>query len=82
MTREARKQRNDTRVKKNTYNNFSPLIDEIECSFCNKYGHEESKCRRKLHPTSQKEQISTNSKVWKRKELKSESCGIALFAEG
>ena len=33
MTREARKQRNETGIKKNTYNNFSPLQDEIECSF-------------------------------------------------
>ena len=66
MNREARKQRNETRVKKNTYNNFSPFKDEIECSFCNNFGHEESECRSKLQPTSQKEKISTNAKVWKR----------------
>lgn len=82
ITREARKQRNETEVKKNTYNNFSPLIDEIECSFCNNFGHEESECKRKLQPTSQKWKISTNSKIWKRKELQSKSCGIKLFAEG
>lgn len=66
MTREERKQRNETGVKYNPHNNFSPLKDELKCSFCNNFGHEESKCRRKLDPTSQKVKISTNSKVWKR----------------
>ena len=79
MTREARKQRNETGIKKNTYNNFSPLQNEIECAYCNKFGHEESECRSKLQP---KEHIPSNSKVWRKKELQVESCGIALFAEG
>ena len=82
MTREARKQRNEIGFKKNTYNILSPLIYEIEFSFCNNFGHEESECGRKLKPTSQKEQISINSKLWKMKELQFESCGIKLFAEG
>jgi len=43
MTREARKKRSMTRIKKISSNNFSPLEDEIECSFFNNYGHEESK---------------------------------------
>ena len=50
MTREARKKRNETGIKKNTYNNFYPHKNEIECSYCNKFGHEECKCRRKLQP--------------------------------
>lgn len=33
MTREARKKRSVTGIKKSSYNNFSPLEDEIECSF-------------------------------------------------
>lgn len=33
MTRKERKQRNEIGVKKNTYNNFSPLIDEIDAHF-------------------------------------------------
>ena len=53
-------------IKKNTYNNFSPPKEEIEFSFCNNFGHEESECRRKLQPTSQKDQTSKNSNVWKR----------------
>ena len=68
MTREARKQ-TVIGIKKNSYYNFSPLEDEIECSFCNNFGHEESKCRRKFWPTYKKEKTSSNSKVWKKKEL-------------
>ena len=41
MTRESRKQRNETRINKDIYNNFTPLQDEIECSYCNNFGHEE-----------------------------------------
>ena len=72
MTREARKQRNETEIKKNMYNNFSPLQNEIECAYCNNFGHEESECRSKLQP---KEHIPSNSKVW-RKDLQVEICGI------
>ena len=79
MTKEARKQRNQTGIKKNTYNNFSPLQNEIECAYCNNFGHGESKCRSKLQP---KENIPTNSKVWRNKDSQVESCGITLFSEG
>jgi len=79
MTREARKKRLDTEPKKNTYNNFSPLQNEVECAYCNNFGHEESECRSKVQP---KEHVPSSSKVWKKKELQVENCGIALFAEG
>ena len=79
MRREAIKQRNETGIKKNTYNNFYPLQNEIECAYCNNFGHEESKCRRKFQP---KEHIPSNSKVWRKKDLEVESHGIDLFAEG
>ena len=79
MTREARKKRIDTGIKKNTYNNFYPLQNEIECDYCNNFGHEESECRSKLQ---QKEYIPSTSKVWRKKELQVENCGIALFVEG
>ena len=42
MTREARKKRIDIGTKKNTYKNFSPLQNEVECAYCNNFGHEES----------------------------------------
>lgn len=71
-----------TEIKKSSHNNFSPLEDEIECSFFNNFGHEESECRSEFRPTIQKEKTSSNSKVWKRKEFQSERSGIAMFVEG
>jgi len=38
-------QRNVTGIKKISYNKFSLLENEIECSKCNNFGHEESECR-------------------------------------
>ena len=82
MTREAQNQRNVTRIMKRTYNNVSLLENEIECSICNSFGHEEFECRSKFRQTSQKEQDSLGPKTWKKKELQTERCGIALYAEG
>ena len=79
MTREARKEKNETGIKKNTYNHFSPLQNEIECAYCNNFGHEEFECRSKLQP---KEHIPPNSKIWRKKDSQVKSCGIDLFAEG
>jgi len=45
MTREAQKQRSMTGIMKRTYNNFSALENEIECSICNNFDHEDSECR-------------------------------------
>ena len=45
VTREAQNQRSVTGIMKRTYNNFSVLENEIECSICNNFGHEDSKCR-------------------------------------
>jgi len=67
MTREARNQRNVIGINRSSYNNFSPLENEIECSICNNFGHEESECRRKFQQTSQKEQTPLNPKIWRRK---------------
>ena len=78
MSREARKKRNETRIKKNNYNKFYPLENENECTYCNNFGHGESECRRKIQP---KEHIPSNSKVWRKKDLQVESCGIALFVK-
>ena len=78
MKREARKKRIDIETKKNTYNNFSPLQNEVEYAYCNNFGHEESECRRKVQL---KEHVHSSSKVWKKKELQVENCGIVLFAD-
>ena len=82
MTREARNKRILTRIKKNFYNNFSPLENEVECSICNNIGHEEFESRRKFWPSHKKEQTSLNPKIWRKKESQSEICGIALYAKG
>eukprot|EP00253_Pinus_taeda_P018208 PITA_18208 len=42
MTKKAQKQRSMTGITKRTYNNFSVLENEVECSICNNFGHEDS----------------------------------------
>ena len=54
-----------------------PLQNEVECTYCNNFGHEESECRSKIQL---KEHFPSSCKVWKKKELQVENCGIALFA--
>jgi hypothetical protein len=78
MTRESRKKRIELETKKNTYNNFSPLQNEVECAYCNNFGHEEFECRSKVQL---KRHVPSSSKVWKKKELQVENCGIDLFVE-
>eukprot|EP00253_Pinus_taeda_P009419 PITA_09419 len=67
---------------KRTYNNFSALENEIECSICNNFGHEDSECRSRSRQTTQKEQASLTPKTWRKKEPQLERCGIALYVEG
>jgi len=81
MTREAQKQRDMTGITKRTYNNFSALENEVECSICNNFGHEDSECRSRFWKTTQKEQTS-NATTWRMKEPQPERCGIAFYAEG
>jgi len=81
MTREDQKQRSMTGTMKRTYNNFSVLENEVECSICNNFGHEVSECRNRFWKTTQKEQTS-NAKTWRIKEPQPERCGIAFYAEG
>ena len=71
-----------TGIMKRTYNNFSALENEIECSICNNFGHEYFECRSKFWQTSQKEQLSLGPKTWRKKEPQPERCGIALYAKG
>eukprot|EP00253_Pinus_taeda_P033727 PITA_33727 len=82
MTREARNQRSVTGIMKRTYNQFSILENEIECSICSNFGHEDYECRSKFRQTFQKEKPSLCPKTWRKKELQPERCGIALYAEG
>ena len=57
MTREAQKQRSMTGITKRTYNNFLVLENEVECSICNNFGHEDFECRSRFQQT--KEQASS-----------------------
>eukprot|EP00253_Pinus_taeda_P012436 PITA_12436 len=68
-------------ITKRTYNHFSALESEIECSVCHNFGHEDSECRSKFWKKTQKEQTSS-AKTWRMKEPQLERCGIALYAEG
>ena len=79
MTREAQKQRSMTGITKRTYNNFSALENEVECSICNNFGHEDSECRSRFQQTKQQ---ASNIKTWRIKEPQTERCGIAFYAEG
>eukprot|EP00253_Pinus_taeda_P011421 PITA_11421 len=81
MTRDTQKKRSMTGIMKRTYNNVSALENEIECSICNNFNHEDSECRSRFRQTTQKEQ-SSSAKTWRMKELRPERCGIALYAEG
>ena len=82
MTRESKNRRSMTEIMKKTYNNCSALENEIECSICNNFSHEDSECRSQFRQTSQKEQASLGPKTWRKKEPQPERCGIALYAEG
>ena len=81
MTREAQKQRSVPEITKRTYNNFSALESEIECSICNNFGHEDSECRSRFWKTTKKEH-TPSTKTWRMKEPQPERCGISLYAEG
>eukprot|EP00253_Pinus_taeda_P008323 PITA_08323 len=79
MTREAQKQRSMTRITKRTYNNFSVLENEVECSICNNFGHEDSEWRSRFQ---QRKEQASSTKTWRIKEPQIERCGIAFYAEG
>eukprot|EP00253_Pinus_taeda_P011740 PITA_11740 len=79
ITREAQKQRSMNGITKRTYKNFSALENEVECSICNKFGHEDSECRSRFQ---QKKEQASSTKTWRIKEPQTERCGIAFNAEG
>ena len=83
MTREAQKQR--SMITKRPYNNFSALENEVECSICNNFGHEDSECRSRFQERKEQEgkkEQATSTKTWRIKEPQTERCGIAFYAEG
>ena len=54
-------------------------MKHIRCYACNKFGHIAKECMRKFQPTYQKEKSSSHSKLWKKKEVQLERCGIAQY---
>ena len=70
-----------TGIMKRTYNKFSALENEIECSICNNFGHEDSECRSRFPQTTQKEQAS-NIKTWRMKEPQPKICGKPYMQKG
>ena len=62
-------------------NSYRWNMKHIICYDCNKYGHIAKECRRKIQPTFQKEQSSSHFKVWNKKEVQLEICGIAQYTD-
>lgn len=53
-------------------------MKHVRCYACNKFGHRAKYCRNKVHD---KKKSSTCLKVWKKKEVQSERCGIAEYTD-
>ena len=56
-------------------------MKHIRCYYCNKFGHIAKEFRNKFWSTYQNKQTSSHSKVWKKKEVQLEICGIALYPD-
>ena len=52
-------------------------MKHVRCYACNKFGHIVKECRRKFWAPYEKEKTSSHSKIWKKKEVQSEKCGMA-----
>ena len=53
----------------------------MRCYACNKLGHIEKECRKKVWAPHQKEKTSSHLKIWKKKEVQSERCGTAPYTD-
>lgn len=51
-------------------------MKHVRCYACNKFGHIAKECIRKFWAPYQKEKTSSHSKIWKKKEVQSEKCGM------
>jgi len=51
-------------------------MKHVRCYACNKFGHTEKECRRKFQAPHQNEKTSSHLKIWKKKEVQLERCGI------
>jgi len=56
-------------------------MKHVRCYACNKFEHIENECGRKFWAPYQKDKTSSHSKIWKKKEVQSEKCGMAQCTE-
>jgi len=56
-------------------------MKHVGCYACNKLGHIAKECRRIFWALYQKEKTSSQSKIWKKKKVQSEICGIAEYID-
>jgi len=56
-------------------------MKHIRCYACNKLGHIANECRRIFWEPYQKKKTSSQSKIWKKKEVQSERCSIAEYTD-
>ena len=56
-------------------------MKHMRCYACNKFGHIANECMRKIWPPYQREKTSSHSKIWKKKEVQLERCGIAEYTD-
>ena len=57
-------------------------MKHVICYACNKLGHTAKECRNKVWAPYQKEKTSSSHlKIWKKKEVQTERCGIAQYTD-
>ena len=56
-------------------------MKHVRCYACNKLGHIAKECRRRFWAPYQKEKTSSQLKIWKKKEVQPEICGIAEYID-
>jgi hypothetical protein len=53
----------------------------VRCYACYKLGHIAKECKRRLWTPNQKRKTSSRLKIWKKKEVQPERCGIAEYTD-
>ena len=56
-------------------------MKHVRCYACNKLGHIAKECRNKARTSHQKEKTSSRLKIWRKKEVQSESGGTAQHTD-
>ena len=56
-------------------------MKHVRCYACNKLGHIAKECKSKVRASHKKEKKSSHVKIWKKKEVQSERCGIAQHTD-